>query len=347
MSERTMIGHLRQLVGNVLAPGADASVRASYARTASETAHDLLDSYRAGRLTLEGGQLRDIIVVKAGHRDAGDARVRIEQREALEELRDFDNFTGLQPTHVVNDGADGYGPVPLIRSIARPWTSGFTGGAPVIPDFTTSGPFAEVDPTLPMDDDEGGVAIVNAAAVDGRHWSMLYVETSRQVLDFAGREGNALLDEILRDEVDLAAEKFVAGELVAAAGGTHAAGADLGAALDDAESAAGGRGPVPLVVVNAIDWPTVRRALPATFFDGPHPRAVVSAGQPVGTATFVGAGALLLYAAQIMATDAVQPRGFSKGVGLARPFYFGLRGMVEEGVELVSPEVQTVTGIGA
>ncbi|MFC7500531.1 hypothetical protein, partial [Nocardioides sp. GCM10030258] len=140
------------------------------------------------------------------------------------------------------------------------------------------------------------------------------------------------------DEVDLAAEKFVTAALIAGAGGTRAAGADLGGALDAAEAAAGGRGPVRAVVVNAVDWPEIRRALASTFFEGPHPAVLVSAGQPAGTATYIGTGAVRFLASDYVRMEAERPNAFMKSAAVARPFYLAIRS---------AAQIQTVTGIGA
>jgi hypothetical protein len=75
------------------------------------------------------------------------------------------------------------------------------------------------------------------------------------------------------DLTDPAAGVKIAATLIAEAGGTRAAASDLPAALDDAESDAGARGPVAWLVVNPTNVPHVRRALAPTFYDARTPRS--------------------------------------------------------------------------
>ncbi|GAA4824766.1 hypothetical protein ACFQ0K_17825 [Nocardioides caeni] len=325
-----LMDHLRSQVRSVLDPSASASVRASHAHTAAETASDIRDAIRAGELVLRGARVMQMLDGGEGARDP---------LHALAEYRDLADFPGLLPTHVLNDGLTGYGPVPLVRGFARPWQTGdLKGTTPILPGFTTAGPFAGIDPTLPLTPDTDGWAIVDVAAGEARHWSILGFDVSRQLADWIGPTGNALLDQLVLDDVDLAAETFVAAAMVTAAGGTRAAGADLGAALDEAEGAAGVRGPVQALVVNAVDWPAVRRAVASTFFDGPHPQVLVSAGQAAGTATYVGYGAVRFIVDGYERQEVEAPRSFGKTAAVARPFYFEVRD---------AAGLQTVTGIGA
>ena len=167
-----------------------------------------------------------------------DANERMALRDQLEaELRDLDNWPGLLPTNVVTDSETGYGPMPLIRTVAGPWLDGLAGSAPVVPDFPAQGEHAGVDLELPVPEGDP-VAVVNAMSADGRHFASLTFEASKQLMDFLTPSGVKLLDQFVLDEVDLAAEKWIAEALVAAAAvsGTRAAGADLAAALDEAEA---------------------------------------------------------------------------------------------------------------
>lgn len=333
----TMRDHLAQLVRNVVDQGASTSIRAAHARTAAETAHDVRDSLRAGVATLSGSWVFDMLGAASGVRDAND---RMELRGLIErELRDLDDWPGLLPTHVLPEAGTGYGPLPLIRTVAAPWTEGLAGAPPVIPDYPAQGGYAGVDLVLPVAEGDP-VAIVNAAEADGRHFASLTFEASLQLMKFLTPSGVQLLDQFVLDEVDLAAEKWVADALIAAAAtaGTRAAGTDLAAALDEAESVAGARGPVAFVVASAEDLPMVRRALASTYFEGPHPTIHVSAGQPPGTATFVGRGAVLFFAAGYITMESQQVRGFMRQAAVGRPFFLDLR---DAGL------IQTVTGIGA
>lgn len=325
----TLLEHLRSQVANVLDGNASPALRATHARTAAETAQDLRDAVRASQIVLSRGRVMDMLEGGRGE----------DLRRMAAELRDLADWPGMLPTHVLNDGQTGYGPTPLIREVAETWQQGaLEGNSPIVPAFTTEGPYAGVDPVLPLAEDPDGWAIINVVAGEHRHWSVLTFETSKQVVDHIGPTGRALLDRIVFDEVDLAAETFIAEALIAGASGTRAAGADLGAALDEAEGAAGARGPVQLLIVNAVDLPAVRRSLAATYYDGPHPRVLVSAGQTAGTATVVGYGAIRLLASDYVRQDAPSPRGLAKVGAVARPFYLAIRD---------AAGIQTVTGIGA
>lgn len=324
-----MLEHLRAQLRGVLDDQASPSIRATQARTAAETAQDLRDALRVSEIVLSRGRVMDLV-----EGDRGES-----MRRAAAELRDLADWPGLLGTHVLNDGQTGYGPTPLIRDVARPWQQGaMEGNSPIVPSYSVEGPYAEVDAELPAAPDDAGWAIVDVLAGEQRHWSILTFDLSKQVVDYIGPTGRALLDQLVLDDVDLAAETFIADALVAGAGGTRAAGADLGAALDEAESAAGARGPAQLLVVNAVDLPAVRRSLPSTYFAGPHPALMVSAGQPAGTSTTVGYGALTLLSSDYVRQEAPLPRTLGKSGAVARPFYLAIRD---------ADGIQTVTGIGA
>ncbi|MCX6399441.1 MAG: hypothetical protein NTX33_05885 [Propionibacteriales bacterium] len=326
MTKSTLMDHLLGQVRSALDVSASPSIRATHARTAAETAQDLRDAAAAGRLLLTGGHVVDVL---KRNKDA------LAFREELAQVRDLADLPGLLPTRVLNDGATGYGPAPLIREAADPWSESLIGGTPIVPSFTTVGPFAEVDPTIGPEPDS--FALVDVAT-ESAHWSVATLLASKQLLDWIGASGAALLDRIVRDDVDAVAESYVADALVTAAGGTFAAGADLPAALDSAESAAAARGPVRFVVVHPVDLPLVRRALAPTFFTGPHPSLYVSGGQPAGTATFVGSGAVVLLADQVQTMEATAPKSFSTAASTVRPFYLAIRD---------DEIIQTVTGIEA
>jgi hypothetical protein len=328
-----MLEHLRGLVENVLDPRSSQSTRARHARTAAETMADLRDAYRAGQATLNVGRVADMASM------GPDADLRELQRRQLAELRDLVSYPGLFGTPVVMDGSTGYGPAPLIREAATAWADGLTGGAtPVVPGMPTNGPYAEVDPDLPRDDDgpDVDVMINDVGTAGGVHLSIFTGGMSRQVVDFTTPAGRALLDGIVLDDVDAVADAFVAGELITAAAGTRAAGADLAAALDDAEGDAGARGVPQWLIVAPETWPRVRRALAPTWADGPRPQLHVSAGQPAGTVTVVGRGAVLLMAGDYIRMDEVVPRTLGRTVAIARPFYLQVR---------EAAGIQTVTGV--
>lgn len=328
MKRSAMLEHLRSQLRPVLDGSVSQSVRATHARTVAETVADLRDAVRAGELVLGRGRVLAMV-------ENDDELVTL--RQELGELRDLGDWPGLLGTNVLNDGVTGFGPAPLIRVAAQPWEVGaMEGNSPIVPAFTTAGPFAEVDAELPQSADEDGWAIVDAASGEHRHWSVLTFETSMQVLKWIGPTGTALLDQLVLDEVDRAAEAFTAEALIAGAGGTRAAGTDLGAALDDAEGAAGARGPVQWLVVHPTDLPAVRRALAATFYEGPHPELLPSAGQTVGTVTLVGYGAVRLLAEDYVRQEAPMPRALATSAAVARPFYLAIRD---------AAGVQTVTGV--
>ena len=341
----SMRDHLALLVRTVVDEESRPSIRAAAARGVAETALDVRTSLQAGLSALSGSWVLDSLQSRDGVGDAVD-RMRL-RGELARELRDLDvaSFGGLLPTNVVSaEVSTGYGPLPLIRTIAGQWSDDLVGVHPVVPSFPEAGEWAGVDLELPVDatDPPTGVAVIDAAdGSDGRHLASLTFEVSRQTRDFLTPTGVRLLDDYVLDEVDLAAELWVADALrdeAATAGGTRAAGADVGGALDDAEGAAGARGPLAFVVVNAQDLPAVRRALAATFFDGPHPPLYVSAGQPQGTATFVGRDAILFVTADHQTMEADIPRGWARVGFVGRPFFF----MVKD-----PALIQTVTGIGA
>lgn len=328
--------HFERIIGQVVDPRATASRRAANARTAAETAADLRDVYLAGRASLAVGRVADWFDARSGDQDA---RIRQDLREQLPELRDLVHLPGLLASNVVWDGATGYGPAPLVRSVAAEWQSGLLGGASVVPGFKADNTWAEVDPDLSTEVEPDAATIIDdVSAADGRHMAVAVVRLTKQLDDWLTPEGRRMLDQLVYDDVDLAAEQFIAGELITAAAGTRAAGADLGAALDDAEGAAGGRGLAQWLVVSPLDWPTVRRQLAGAFFDGPHPEVAVSAGQPTGTATVLGPGGVLLMANDHMEMSANMPRIFGKSIAVARPFYLQVRD---------DAAIQTVTGIGA
>lgn len=335
-----LVDHLQARVANVV-HAHSGSVRTVEAEQVASLQADLRDAYALGLAATSGHRVRDMILAGRGDRDAIE---REQLRDMLvTQVRDLEHFEGLLPRRVATDGETGYGPAPLIREVARPWSANLNGGRPVIPGPVNGGPWASVDPDLPVPAGDP-MQILDVAEVDARHMSILVLDSAMQVADFIASEASgasdasALLQQISFDEVDRAAEEFVAGELVDAAGGTRAAGADLGAALDDAESAAGARGPVELAIVSAVDLPVVRRALAPTFFDGPHPALYSSAGQPAGTVTFVGRGGMLLASNDYQLVEAVDVSRLARSAAVGRPFLLQIR---DDAV------IQTVTGIGA
>lgn len=322
-----LVDHLQARVANVT-HAHSASVRTVEAEQVASLQADLRDAYALGMAATSGHRVLNMIQAVRGDREAAE---REQLRDMLvTQVRDLEHFEGLLPRSVATDGETGYGPMPLIREVARHWTANLNGGRPVIPGPVNGGPWASVDPTLPVPAG-APMQIQDVATTDARHLSILVLDNAMQVADFmaSGASGasdaSALLDQISFDEVDRAAEEFVASELIDAAGGTRAAGADLGAALDDAESAAGARGPVELVVVSAVDLPAVRRALAPTFFDGPHPELYCSAGQPAGTVTFVGRGGMLLAANDYQLAEAVDVSNLARSAAVARPFLLQVR----------------------
>lgn len=341
---RSLAMHVRDLVGNVLDPRSSESVRASHARTAANTMADLRDAYTAGMASqVHVGRVADLSDLINGTDAEREAAMRREdERWELSQLRDLVSYPGLFGSPVVSDGSTGYGPAPLIREAATPWSEGLTGGkTPVVPGMPLNGPYAEVDPTLPRTEDTGPdttTMIGDVATAGGVHFSIFTGGMSRQLLDFTTPAGRALLDQIVLDDVDAVADAWVANRLNTNAGGTRAAGTDLAGALDAAEGAAAARGVPQWLIVAPENLPRVRRALPATWADGPRPELLVSAGQTPGTATFVGPGAVLLLTNDFIRMDQVLPKTLGKSVAIARPFYYQLR---------EAAGIQTVTGIAA
>jgi hypothetical protein len=331
--------HLTGLVRSVLDSQSE-SVRAANARTLADDAGDLRQAVALAQVVLSSGGCRalDLHAQHFGGKVAGaplegSAVEREQMRAQLQQMRAFATMLpGPEPV-LTGDGSTGYGPAPLIRGVAMPSTE--QGQRPVVPGTATGGPFAVMDP----DPDQAEVAkvlsIVDVADPDGWHYAGLVFAPSRHVLDFTQAEGAQLLDRVLFDDVDTVAEGFVAAQLIAGAGGTRAVTA-LADDLEAAEVAAGVNGPVALMIVNPQTWPIVRRTLPAGFFDGPHPRPLLSAGQPVGTVTYVGHAAMHLFVRDYASAASMRPRSLSQESYILRPVYVTVRD---------AAAVQTVTGI--
>lgn len=337
----SMAEHVRALVANVVNDKTSDSVRAAHARTVSDAYRDLADAYRAGQAVLGTGRAADLFAVldkKSSPNERDEAQKRIATRAGLEELRAwFDDFAGVLPTPaVLTNVPTGIGVFPLIREVAQEWTAG-AGVAPVVPGVADDTDSAAIDPATPVT--STSITIDDVGGGTGNPWqSAAMVVNLALQLAWLTPEGRDLLDRAVFDAVDHEADKAIAAALVAAAGDTRAAGADLGAALDDAERAAGTRDLVRWLVVNPTDLPLVRRELAPTFYEGPHPVPLVSTGQPAGTATLLGNAAMHLFRRDYMTGESSEPKLFGRGAYVIRPFYLAIRD---------EDAIQTVTGIGA
>jgi hypothetical protein len=156
---------------------------------------------------------------------------------------------------------------------------------------------------------------------------------SLMMLEVLDDNGRAILDQLAVDLVDRAAEKHIGAAIVAAAGGTRAAGSDLAAALDTAEAAcgAGVESAADVLLVNPADWPKVRRAAAPSWQLGPHPEVGLSIGVPAGTVAFLSRAAVfaqigrLQYASaglsvQDASKHALNPAEFAANIGMFRHF---------------------------
>ena len=333
-----VLEHLRTLAGNVVDTRATEPARAGHARMIAEHAQDLRESVEVVAGVLSGSEVWDVAL--QGKRVGASADVvraaaeRIRMRRELAQLRANEVPIG-KPVVVVDPGTGRQEAFPLVRQLAI--EVGEPGPTiPIVPGITAGA--AVVNPTLPLDDD---TQVVIANVGDDARWDFAagYVDVSRQALDFLDPVGAALLDETMFDAVDLAIESDVIAAIEAAAGDTRVA-ATLADDLDGAEGVAGvgGLGPAWLLLANPVDWPAVRRALPAAWGDGPRPLPIVSSGATAGTVTYVGRHgfALLTTARQTHRADV--PKLVGQDVAVARQFKLVIRN---------ADAIATVTGVGA
>ncbi|MDZ5441752.1 hypothetical protein U2F26_03270 [Micromonospora sp. 4G57] len=361
------IGQLRSLALAALATDASDAIRSSRARETVEQVHDLADFARFAAGVIGGSRAQDWARVKVPHlggpggQDVRPALERIEARQVADQLRAIQLTTdnpGLVGKPVEAVGGTGIGTaLPLIRQYAagRDFTAG--GTAPVVPGVASGNiNGAMVTEGTPL---TAGTAVTIGDVGSGRarQLAACYAVLPRQVIDWADPLAQAMLDQLLQDVADRAAEIYVGGQLVAAAGGTRGAGADaitLGAALDQAEALAGAAmnnhlandpegvadGAVPgLLICNPANLPRVRRAISTSWQpDVPHPVVAVSVGAPVGTAIVTAPGAVLLEREPVQWDPQLSPDTLGVEIGVSRPLYLAVR---------ATAGVQTVTGIPA
>lgn len=363
----TDLGQLRNLAMGALDGGASDAIRASRAREAVEQVQDLADFARVASGVIGGSRAQDWARVKvphlggAGGQDVRPALERIEARQVADQLRALQLTTdnpGIVPKPVETAGGTGIGTaLPLIRQYAaeRDFTAG--GVAPVVPGVAAGNiNGAMVTEGTPL---TAGAALTigDVGSSRARQLAACYAILPRQVIDWADPLAQAMLDQLLQDVADRAAEVYIGGQLVTAAGGTRVAGVDattLGAALDQAEALAGvamnnhladtpegvADGAVPgLVIVNPSNLPRVRRAIGTSWQpDVPHPVVAVSIGAPVGTAIVTAPGAVLLEREPVQWDPQLSPDTLGVEIGVSRPLYLAVR---------ATAGVQTVTGIPA
>lgn len=360
----TDLGQLRSLVMATLDGGASDAIRSSRAREAVEQAQDLADFARVASGVIGGSRAQDWARVTAPHlhgqggQDVRPALERIEARQAARAIQLTSDNPGLIPRPVEAVGGTGIGTaLPLIRQYAaeRDFTAG--GTAPVVPGVASGNITGSmVTEGTPL---TAGAALTigDVGATRARQLAACYAILPRQVIDWADPIAQAMLDQLLMDIADRAAEVYIGGQLVTAAGGTRVAGVDattLGAALDQAEALAGvamnnhladtpegvADGAVPgLVIVNPSNLPRVRRAIGTSWqSDVPRPLVAVSIGAPVGTAIVTAPGAVLLEREPVQWDPQLSPDTFGVEIGVSRPLYLAVR---------AAAGVQTVTGIPA
>jgi len=342
----TDINGLRETVLSSLAPDLSHGVRVGRARETVEQAADLRDFVRVASTVIGGSAVLDVLRM-AEARDRGDALERYQAREVLDQLRAVQTLAdnpGLLPKPVdVGTGSTGLGDgMPLIRlhALDREFAAG--GDAPITPGVPGNVPAGSIDPAA----DPGGTAftIANVGSARARHNAVAFATFARQVRDWSDPAALAMVDQIVLDVADRAAEVYIGAQLVAAAGGTRVAGADLntlGDALDAAEAAAGAalNAPADLLIVNPANWPKVRRAIGTSWpTDAPHPMVAVSIGVAAGTAIVTGRSALHLFRDDVFFLPRESPSNFGMEVAASRPFYLAVR---------TTTGVQTITGIPA
>lgn len=345
-----MVRHLRAQVNRFGDPDASASERAARAQLLVESSRDTAEAVEVARAIVPGLSVLDRARqrIPAPHGVSAEvrqqARERLDVRERLSELRAelrALDTTADRPVIVADSTSTGLGVAPLIRqhSVAWEWHSR---QSPVVPGVVGGDAAAEVNASFPIDPGAGSSVVIENVNPDEKFdLSVLAATMSLPVMEWTDRAGQELLDNALRDLVDLAAEEFVGAGLEAAAGGTAAYAS--AATLDAAEGAAGGagRGAAELLIVNPVDWPTVRRDLASAWAAGPHPVPVVTPGATAGTVTYTGPGAFWLLASEVIEDEDVHPSPKTMGgveVAIGRPFKLFVRN---------AAAIRTVTGVGA
>jgi hypothetical protein len=322
----TLTAEVRELIGHASRPNIETSSRANRARVAVETLTDLTDLAAASRPIL-AGKIADLATLRQRPGSA-DPAAREAVRADLEALtRDF-------PLVMVQSIADvvpsGFTAAYLTRTYAAPMGTNERSSVPGIPDAvegvvnpdtSTGGTFGAgpvvVEDVAPVRPDTAGASFA----------------VSLMMLEVLDDNGRAILDQLAVDLVDRAAEKHIGAAIVAAAGGTRAAGSDLAAALDTAEAAcgAGVESAADVLLVNPADWPKVRRAAAPSWQLGPHPEVGLSIGVPAGTVAFLSRAAVfaqigrLQYASaglsvQDASKHALNPAEFAANIGMFRHF---------------------------
>ena len=339
------VEHLRRLAARLVDPQQTPSQRAAQAELLVQSVEDLRAGLRVATTVVPGSELIDRVRARAQVpspvRAAAQERIAIREQIAalaeITEVRGVDVIPQGRPVAIPDVASTGLGAAPLIRVHGIPW-SRFE--RPVVPGVVTPGdteaainpepPVADVPSTITIDDVNDGAGTLDIAVI--------VATMSLQLVSAVDPNGAALIDNALRDLADLAAEAHAVAGLETAAGDT-AAYVDAGT-LDAAEGAAGaaGKGPAELLLVNPVDWPTIRRELGSSWAAGPHPIPVVTAGATAGTATNCGPGAFWLLVADYVEDEIVRPRHLVVEAGVVRPFRLFVRN---------ADAIRTVTGIGA
>lgn len=345
--------HIRNLVLSTTERDLTEATRAARARTAIDTASDLRDFARLAAGVIGGSEALDALLIEEKGAAARPAAERQEARQVLAQVRAAQALAdtpGINPKPVdVGTGATGIsGCLPLIRKYALDRDFAAGGDAPITPGVIGGDTTGDVDPSTPY---TGGTSftIANVGAGQFRHFAWGYANYAHQVEKWSDPGAHSLLDQILLDVADRAAEIYIGAALISAAGGTRTAGADLvtlGTALDAAEAAASAAvnseltdtGTAPgLLIANPANWPKVRRAIGTSWpADAPHPQVAVSIGATVGTAIIVGPAAIHLFRDQEILAARTAPSSFGFESVVGRPFYLSVR---------AAAGVQIITGI--
>lgn len=342
---RTTLELYRNLAAAMLEPGIDDVSRASRAREVADAASDLREGVRIAHAVLPGLVIpaARYAVDRSSAAENELGRVMV-QRQTFAEMRavayeDLLGLPGLKFQGTVSDGPDtGLGSgLPLIRTYATEWTTS-GGKKPVVPGLPEGGDDDGVIDPEPADMTDGApFTIADVGDDEEWHISVAAALVSRQLIDFTTEEARRDLDQLVFDVADRGAEKFIGAKLVADAGGTRVAGANL-VGFDTAEGAASAEllAPADLVIVNPADWSKVRRAVAESWQQSPAPTPAVSVGVPAGTALVTGRRAFHLFRQDYQIMAQTSPRNLSNVVAIGRGFYLAIR----------NPDaIQTVTGI--
>lgn len=316
-------GHVRDLVSHVLDDRGTDGGRAGHARTLADYGDDLQRSLDVACGIVSGSQALDMIRAAARGVDAGLRDEAMAREEIRQQLRSVETPFGTPvilspPATGLEDAA------PLIRKYARRYgPNDAHNRTPIVPGLPAVAAAVVFDPDAELEfDPEDGHQVTIADVSDGEtwHYAAVYSNLSKQLVDFAGSGVSSLIDRVLRDVMDVAAEENVVAAIEAA--GTDVPGSLL---IEDAEGPAGAaaRGPVSFLLCSPEDWPAVRKQVAASWQLGPHPVPIVSSG--ASAVTLVGANALEVLIAEVETFTRNEPSVLGKALSMWRPFKLVIR----------------------